>query len=170
MWDIEGILLDTKGYEQRAVERGQLPAGTPIHHMGIRLTIDDEFVIHIAETEMVTTPFNECREARDPVRGLVGLKIGSGWRKLINDAMGGDRGCTHLRELLYGMGTAAFQTVGRYRAHERRSAGLPEPVQLKPLPPLGECLGWSLEGGPVQRHYPQFFQSVPDNARLVAKE
>lgn len=156
-WDIEGTLLDSKAYDQVAVERGLLPAGTPIHHMRIRLTIDDAFTVQAVEVDMPATPFGECQRAQAPLALLVGSRIGGGWRKAINERMGGESGCTHLRELLFGMGTAAFQTVGRYRAYERKKAGLPEPVMLKPRPPLGECLGWAFDGEPMRRYRPEFF-------------
>ena len=157
LWDIEGTLIDTKAYDQAAIERGPLPAGTPIHHMRIRLTIDESFTVRSAQVDMPATPFGECQGATSTLQQLAGQRIGGGWRKIISEAMGGDRGCTHIRELLFGMGTAAFQTVGRYRAHQRTLAGEPEPVMLKPRPPLGECLGWAFDGGPVQRYRPQFF-------------
>jgi hypothetical protein len=106
---------------------------------------------------MPATPFDECQRSRAPLDLLVGTRIGAGWRKAIAEKMGGERGCTHLRELLFGMGTAAFQTVGRYRAYERKKAGLPEPVLLKPRAPLGECLGWAFDGEPMKRYRPEFF-------------
>ncbi|HEX2548116.1 MAG TPA: DUF2889 domain-containing protein [Ramlibacter sp.] len=157
LWDVEGTLLDTKGYDQVAVERGPLPAGTAIHHMRIRLTIDDTFTVHGVEVEMPTTPFGECQGGKPPLQALVGCRIGGGWRKAVQERMGGESGCTHLRELLFGMGTAAFQTVGRYRAHQRKLRGEPEPVLLKPRAPLGECIGWAFDGEPMRRYRPEFF-------------
>jgi len=140
LWDIEGTLHDSKTYAQESLARGLLPAGAPIHHMCIRLTIDEAFTVQAVEADMPATPFDACLPAAAPLQLLVGVKIGAGWRKAIAARMGKDKGCTHLRELLSGMGTAAFQTVGRYRAHQRRQAGLPEPVMLKPRPPLGESI------------------------------
>ena len=166
-WDIEGTLEDTKGYAQTSTERGYLPAGAAIHHMGIRLTIDDNFKVLAVEVGMPVTPFDECQGAKPPVDKLVGASIGSGWRKVINEAMGRELGCTHLRELLFGMGTAAVQTVERYRAHERRLAGKPEPVRLKPPPHLGQCISWAFDSGPVKRHQPNFYgwQPVPQASK-----
>lgn len=161
LWDIEGTLLDTKAYDQMSWERGALAAGTPIHHMRIRLTIDDAFMIRDVDVSMPATPFDECQKARSPLALLVGVTIGRGWRKSISEAMGAQSGCTHVRELLFGMGTAAFQTVGRYRAHERRQKNLPEPAMKAPRSPLGECIGWAFDGGPMKRHRPEFFQWRP---------
>ena len=161
-WDIEGVLMDSKAYDQVLLEKGLMQAGSPIHHMRVRLGIDDEFVIHEAFAEMPATPFGACQPAREPVQGLVGAKLGKGWRRRIDECMGGELSCTHLRELLNGMATAAIQTVGRYRAHQRRTAGLPGPVMLYPKPPLGECLGWAFSGEVVKRFRPQFHGWNPD--------
>jgi hypothetical protein len=156
LWDIEGSLHDSKAYDQPVTDRGPMPAGMPIHHMRIRLTIDEGFTVRAVQAQMPATPFDECQPAAAPLQALVGVTIGGGWRRAIGERLGGVSGCTHLRELLFGMGTAAFQTVGRYRAHQLRKAGLPEPVPLKPRPPLGQCLGWDFNGGPVKRRFPQF--------------
>lgn len=156
-WDIEGALIDSKAYEQTLLERGRMAAGEPIHHMQVCLTIDDDYLIHACKAEMPATPFRACQPAKLPVVMLVGAKLGKGWRKRVDESMGGQSGCTHLRELLYGMGTAAIQTVGRYRAHQRREAGVPEPVMTVPRPPVGECLGWAFDGEVVKRFRPQFY-------------
>lgn len=170
LWDIEATLLDTKAYDQVAIERGPLPAGTPIHHMHIRLTIDDSFMVREVQVAMPATPFGECQHTRAPLDLLVGSQVGRGWRKIIQEKMGGERGCTHLRELLAGMGTVAFQTVGRHRAHLRKQAGLPEPIQLTPRPPLGECLGWAFDGAPMQRYRPEFFGWRPPAAPAPSRD
>jgi hypothetical protein len=164
LWDIEGTLHDSKPYEQE-----RRPAGAPIHHMRIRLTVDDAYTIRAVEADMPATPFGqECLPAVDPLQLLVGVTLGSGWRKAIAERMGREKGCTHLRELLFGMGTAAFQAVGPYRGRKQKEAGKPEPVMLKPRPPMGQCVGWSFDGAQIKRHYPQFVgwrtpaASVPD--------
>ncbi|MDR2858139.1 MAG: DUF2889 domain-containing protein, partial [Novosphingobium sp.] len=126
LFDIEGTLHDTKayGYVMHGVERRP---GEPIHDMRVRLTIDDTFTVRAVEADMPTTPFDTCQPATAPLQSLIGVKIGAGWRNALAERMGKERGCTHLRELLAGMGTAAFQTVGSYRMHLRRQAGLPGP-------------------------------------------
>ena len=45
LWDIEGHLNDTKTYSFKSDHRGNVNAGTAIHDMSIRLTLDDNLKI-----------------------------------------------------------------------------------------------------------------------------
>ena len=156
LWDIEGELHDSKAYDLAMRGRGTLVAGAPIHHMLVRLTIDDDMKIVDIAAAMEATPFGECSEAAPPVRGLVGVTLGRGWRRAIDEAMGGTRGCTHLRELLFGTATAAFQTMGSHREQMRIERG--EPVQPQAEPPyyMGQCMSWAFDGPVVARIAPEF--------------
>ena len=49
LWDIEGHLVDTKTYAFENIHRGTIEPGTPIHDMWLRITIDDELLIHAVE-------------------------------------------------------------------------------------------------------------------------
>ncbi|MBP6677177.1 MAG: DUF2889 domain-containing protein, partial [Vitreoscilla sp.] len=63
--------------------------------------------------------------------------------------LGGVQGCAHLRELLFNMATAAYQTL---------------PDEAEPADParpphhLGKCLAWDFAGPVVARHHPMFFR------------
>ena len=60
LWDIEGSMTDTKPYPVENRDRDGINAGEPIHFMEIRLTIDDDMVIHEAEATTNAGPFNVC--------------------------------------------------------------------------------------------------------------
>jgi hypothetical protein len=156
LWDIEAELSDTKSYALERSERGPMPPGTPVHGMAIRATVDDAMTIRAIATSMDSTPFGECQQGNDPMQQMVGVTMGPGWRQAIERALGGVRGCTHLRELLFNMATAAYQTIPAYRDRLRRQAGLPEPDSNEPPYHLGKCISWDFDGPVVQRHYPQF--------------
>ncbi|MFN3570575.1 MAG: DUF2889 domain-containing protein [Polaromonas sp.] len=156
LWDIEAELSDTKTYALDRSERGEMPPGTPIHGMAIRATVDDQMTIREISTAMDHTPFGECQGGVDPMQQMVGVTMGPGWRQAIEKALGGTRGCTHLRELLFNMATAAYQTVPVYRERLRRQSGEPEAANAAPPYHLGKCLAWDFNGAVVQRHYPQF--------------
>ncbi|WP_240787161.1 DUF2889 domain-containing protein [Ramlibacter rhizophilus] len=156
LWDIEAELTDTKPFELGLYRPKPLPAGAPVHHLAIRLTLDDEFVVRDIVSALDATPFGECAQAGPPLAGLVGARVASGWRKAIDEAIGGTRGCTHLRELLANMATVAFQTIPAGQARLRQLAGEPEPVSDRPPFHVGGCITWDANGPTVQRHYPQF--------------
>ncbi|MEP6791244.1 MAG: DUF2889 domain-containing protein [Ramlibacter sp.] len=156
LWDIEAELTDTKAYALERSERGVMPPGTPVHNMLIRATVDDGMVIREIVTGMDATPFNECQQGNDPMQKMVGATMGPGWRQAIERALGGVRGCTHLRELLFNMATAAYQTIPGYRARLRRQAGQAETSSDQPPYHLGKCIGWDFDGPVVARHYPRF--------------
>ena len=124
LWDIEGELLDTKAIDlPRPNGSGVRKAGDPIHHMRIRVTVDTQLVVQAIEASL---------EAH-PVQGCPG-------------ALAGIAGCTHLRELLNNMATAAFQSIV--------SAFSTTPDQ--PPAYLGRCTGWDFHGPAVLQYYPQF--------------
>ncbi|MES2186861.1 MAG: DUF2889 domain-containing protein [Pseudomonadota bacterium] len=156
LWDIEGELIDTKSYPFTNPEGTQRAVGDAVHHMRIRLTVDDTLTVREAVAAMPSTPFGECPAAADPFGLLVGAQCGPGWRKAVDAAMGGVRGCTHLRELLGAMATVAFQTVASYRNFERRAGGEPMSARAEPHHAMGKCLAWDFDGPLVARIAPQF--------------
>lgn len=156
LWDIEAEMKDTKTYAIDRSEHGTMPPGTPIHDMLIRVTVDDTMTVREIATAMEHTPFNECQQGTDPMQQMVGATMGPGWRVSIDRALGNTRGCTHLRELLFNMATAAYQTIPSYRDRLRRQAGVPSAPSDKPPYHLGKCIAWDFDGAVVQRRYPQF--------------
>ena len=60
--------------------------------------------------------------------------------------------CTHLRELLFNLATAAFQTLP--------AAFTPADADEPPRH-LGQCTGWNLEGNGVRLYYPKFYRGQP---------
>ena len=157
LWDIEGELSDTKTYGFQRSDGSDMPAGRPIHHMGIRITVDESMTIRAIAVAMDHTPFSECIQGEDPMQRMVGARLGPGWRQSIERALGGVRGCTHLRELLFNMATAAYQTIFPWRERERRLAGQASQAVTEPPYHLGRCIAWDPDGAVTARYYPQFF-------------
>ena len=151
LWDIEAQMTDTKTYEQpRAGDRARAP-GEPIHGMAIRITIDEQMTIRAIAADMQATPFRECSKGEDPMQRMVGVRLGPGWRQAIDERLGNVQGCTHLRELLFNMATAAYQAVFPYRQMNLVPAEV-----TKPPHHLGRCIAWDFSGPVVARIYPQF--------------
>lgn len=165
LWDFDCELIDTKAMPIEMAEKGVLPAGSPVHHFRVRLTVDDSLTIRAAEAEPAATPFGICSQAANgPLQKLVGLTMGPGWRKAIEGAIGGVAGCTHLRELVFNAATAAFQTIPVYRERERRERGEPPLNGDKPPFFMGQCMTWSFSSPVVQQHAPQFYRAPQEAA------
>lgn len=149
LWDMEAELHDSKAHDMPSFRhQGVRLAGDPIHHMWLRVTIDRQLVVHAIEAAMDAHPLQDCPQARPALQGMVGACMARGWRQAIAQHMGGVASCTHLRELLFNMATAAFQTLPA-----AFGGGDPD------TPPrhLGQCTGWDFEGNGVKEYFPQFY-------------
>ena len=160
LWDIEAELHDSKTYAFKNIENVSLQPGEPVHHMFVRATIDASMTVVAIEAEMASAPFPECQSARDPMQGMIGKKMGPGWRQAIEAVLGNICGCAHLREMLFNMATAAYQTtVGR---RQKPLALALDTIPVSAMPHhLHKCMAWDLNGPVVQRHFPDFVGASP---------
>jgi len=156
LWDIDAELIDTKAYTMNSQEWGPLPPGTHVHDMAIRVTLDDRLTIRAIATSMRSAPFAECPNAVDPMQQMVGHTMGRGWRFTVDKILGANRGCTHLRELLFNMATAAYQAIPNYRMQKMQEAGTLPPSDGQPPQHLGKCMSLDFDGPVVRRYYPLF--------------
>ncbi|MFM7010155.1 MAG: DUF2889 domain-containing protein [Betaproteobacteria bacterium] len=157
MYDIEGELLDVKHYDYVNSDGNLRIAGQPLHRMKVRMTIDASMTLREIDAGMLATPFTECRGGTTTLDSLVGTSLSSGWRQAIDRVAGKTAGCTHARELLAAMATAAFQTVAHDLSMQRQSRGEPLYPSDTPAPMFGQCIAWDFDGPVVQRLAPQFF-------------
>lgn len=158
LFDIEARLLDTRAVVDNlpfGAPNGRLvQAGDAIHDMRIRLTIDASLVVRAVEVQMPSVPFETCPSVMPAHQGLVGAQIGKGWRRVVNENVGGVLGCTHLRELLMAMATVAFQTVGAWK---RKGKSAEDALKETSVPFfMNTCKSWAVDGPVVARLYPQF--------------
>ena len=158
LWDIEAELTDVKTFDFQVPNEVTFRANEPIHGLKIRVTLNAQLVIQDVVTSMDRIPHPECAGAPHGMHKLIGCTMGPGWRKVINQHVGGTDGCTHLREMLANMATAAYQTVPASRWHRRELAGLPQPEITKPPFHLGQCHSWALDSPTTQRAYPMFYK------------
>nr|WP_315135326.1 DUF2889 domain-containing protein [uncultured Limnohabitans sp.] len=158
LWDIEAALTDVKTYDFRVSTERPFPAQDPIHGLKIRVTLNDHMVIQDVATSMDDIPHPECAGAPHGMHKLIGCTMGPGWRKVINEHVGGTQGCTHLREMLFNMATAAYQTLPSGQWQRLELAGMPQPTVTKPPFHLDQCHSWAYDSPTVQRAYPMFFK------------
>jgi hypothetical protein len=156
-WEIEGELRDLRGYDTVVPEKGQLPAGAAVHHMTITVVVDEDLVVRDVVSRMNATPFRVCGEVEGSLKRMIGVRMAYGWRHAINERLGGERSCTHLRELLTNMATAALQAIPTWQAQDRKRQGLGPTGDSRPHY-LGQCHAWRLDGPIVHHHFPQFRQ------------
>ncbi len=146
--DIEGELIDTKNYDFPSSTHGLIKSGHPIHHMQVRITVDFELNIVAAEAVTIHGPYAICPKGAENIEGLVGLTIGPGWKRKVQQAIGGPKGCTHITELMGPMATTAFQTLYGEKARQKRSQlGADQSEQIKtPLPSLANsCIAYATD-------------------------
>lgn len=157
MYDIEGELLDFKHYDYVNSDGNMRFAGQPLHQMKIRITVDACMTLIEIDAGMLATPFAECQAGTATLDYLIGTSLSAGWRQAIDRVAGRTAGCTHVRELLAAMATAAFQTVADDLSMQRQSRGEPLYISDKPPPMFGQCIAWDFDGPVVHRVAPQFF-------------
>lgn len=163
-FDIEARILDVKAYGYTEPFRGRRAPGDPVHDMTVRLTVSPDMQVRAIEVDMPETPYGTCQGARAAFQGLKGAHIGPGWRKAVNEAVGGVRGCTHVRELLFPMATVAFQTIGGWSSDEpQTSAEQPReaPLRRSERPYfLDGCISWASDGEIVAQLHPEYATGI----------
>jgi hypothetical protein len=89
LWDVEAEMRDTKAYSMETLDRVALRPGQPIHHMKIRMTLDDDYVIRDLHAVTIDAPFGECQAGVPPLQQMVGVRVGKGWREVIESRLCG---------------------------------------------------------------------------------
>lgn len=173
LYDIEAQLTDAKSYGFSNQDRGFIEAGEKLHHMWLRLTVDDSMQIVASEAATDRAPYTICPQAAPNFARLTGLRIKPGFLREAARLVGGTAGCTHLRELLQQMATTAFQTINPHKAWRgakargeadvRGSDELDRRIAQKMLGGVGSivnsCLAYAVDGPIVRRRWPELVRS-----------
>lgn len=120
--------------------------------MWLRVTVNRQLVVQAVDVAMDSHPLKGCTEAQGALQRMVGCSMARGWRQAIQKHLGGVESCTHLRELLFNLATAAFQSVPAVFS----STHPDEPPRH-----LGQCTGWDFNGQGVKEFFPQFHGREP---------
>ncbi len=154
LWDIEGIITDTKSYSFSNYERDGIAAGEPLHQMRVRIAIDEDMVVREAEAVTEYSPFKMCGDIGPDYEKLVGIKIGPGWRKNVYSRLGKEKGCTHISDLVLGpIAVTAFQAVIPNR--EKR---MTEPADGSTPVTLNTCHALEESSPVVAWRWPNFYK------------
>jgi len=155
LWDIDGWITDIKEEAYTNFDRGEIPPGTPLHGMGLRITIDDAYLIVDAVAVQDFTPYTICPQITPAFKKLIGISLTKGFKNKVREALGGIQGCVHLVELLGPMGTAAMQTAAFKKNVALRAAGA-EGATVKP-PFFDTCHTWASGSSVVKREFPALY-------------
>jgi hypothetical protein len=121
--------------------------GDVIHHMEVTLTVawPDLLITAIVGT-MRTVPHPEvCPDAVPPLQSLVGVAVGRGFTRAVNERIGRERGCTHVAALIQAMGPVVRQGAGAAFGFVKPGSGAMPWF-------INSCQAWR-EGGPLHRQF-----------------
>ena len=161
LFEVEGRVTDRKPDDYVPAGFGKtVPAGTPVHDMGVRLVFDEHLVVRDVASFMDATPFPVCLGGGGALRAMVGVRMGSGWNREVRSRLAGAQSCTHLMELLIPMATTAVQSMAVLRNTE------PERYNAEGRPlQIDSCYAFGAGRDIVQRRWPDFYQSATDQER-----
>lgn len=152
LWDLEATLIDTKSYDFRFRNGVLCPAGHPVHHMHVCVTVNDQFVIVDARAFYDDAPYDaHCTSIADAYKGLIGLNLLRGFRHAVRDKFKRTAGCTHMSELCQVLPTLAVQGIAP------RIARRAQDLERKPLA-IGGCHALREDGEIVKEYYPKWYK------------
>jgi hypothetical protein len=159
LWDIEGRIIDTKPYRFKNRDRGGwIESDEALHDMSIRLTVTLDLEVVDVDAVIDASPYNYCKSANAMARNLIGLRIAPGWSDKSKRAMGANRGCTHLTELLGPVATTAIQTIASERIRRSESQG-----QRRPPAFLNSCHTYADTSPVVKLQWPEHYRAKNDD-------
>lgn len=166
LMDIEGRLIDVRGYDSVGAWRGEVPRGAPVHEMHVRLTIDDGLIIREVAAATDASPYPRCREPLVNLQRLVGLSVVGGFKKQVRVRIGGTEGCTHVLALIDAMSNVAVHAL----AGKRRNDGLQTMLGTYGTrtdgthPLIGSCHSYSPDSPVVAQLWPNHYRSKIDSS------
>ena len=155
LWDIDTRITDTKT-RVADLASGSRPAGTPIHDLWIRITIDTQLTIIDAQAVSDAVPYpGYCNTIGPAYKKLVGLNLLRSFRRELKDRLSGVEGCTHLTELAGVLPTAAIQAFAGDVLPTRD--GATDDGSAHPPFQIDRCHALRRDGPAVEKYYPRWF-------------
>jgi hypothetical protein len=151
LFDLEARLVDTKS-RPFPLMTGVREPGEAVHEMWIRVTIDRSYTILAVEASMPAVPYPGGCDRIEPAYGkLVGANLVDGFRRVVQDRLGGVRGCSHLTELVGHLPSTAVQM---FAGLVREIEGPEKPFQLD------RCHALETRSDTVRRYYPAWYRGA----------
>lgn len=164
LYEVEARLVDRKTHDFVTHSDGgkPVPAGHPVHEMGVRLVYDDKLRVHEVSTFTAAAPYAQCPDGGLALQSLTGLQMTKGWGREVRARLAGYRSCTHLQELLMPLATVALQTLSEVRRHRPDATD----ASGRPLK-IDSCYAYGAEREVVRQRWPQYFLT---EARPISDE
>lgn len=148
---VHGVLKDLRHVNIFDITGKMLEPGV-IHHMDVKLLIhSNPLTIEAAEAKMLHVPMDECHDTLDTIDQLIGVQIKSGFSKKIRTIMGGNRGCTHLCQLI---NTMSQEIVQGWLTHKSRKK-FPAPKDMDSFKEkaylIDSCRLWTKDGPKINQ-------------------
>ncbi|HJV81210.1 DUF2889 domain-containing protein [Noviherbaspirillum sp.] len=154
LWDIDAHITDIKTRATQLAS-GTRDAGSPIHDLWVRLTVDTKFNIIAADAVSDAVPYpGFCDTIGSAYKKLVGLNLLKGFREGVRHRLSGVQGCTHLTELAQVLPTAVVQAFAGDVLDTRDGASADEQSH-KPFQ-LDRCHALRTDGEAVAKYYPRW--------------
>lgn len=152
LWDMEAHITDIKTRDVQLMT-GVRVAGEPWHDLWLRITINTQMLIVAAEAVSDKVPYpGFCQTIGPDYQRLVGLSLVQGFRKQLQERLGGIAGCTHLTELAQVLPTAAVQAFAS-EVTRLRTQDDDEPT--RPFQ-IDRCHAMRADGAAVAQYYPRW--------------
>lgn len=158
LFELQAHLADRKTHDFVQPADGRMvPAQAPVHEMRVALVFDRDMIVREVQTSMDAFPYRTCPGGGDTLQSLIGLRIGAGWNSEVRKRLPSVDTCSHLKEMLTPMASAAFQTMTSVLSgllDERDSTG--RPVKI------GQCHAYGPTRDLVKTLWPEFYQANDD--------
>jgi len=148
---VHGVLKDRR-YIRVFDVTGAVKEPGIIHNMDVKLLIkSDPLMIEDAEAKMLHVPMNECHTTLDTMEKLIGVEIKSGFSKNIRNLMGGEKGCTHLCQLVIAMGQEIVH--GWLTQKRKNKSSMPKNIESFTEKEflIDSCRMWTRQGPKVKQ-------------------
>lgn len=158
LFEIEGRVMDRKPFDFRPPSGPRVVSSqAPLHDLGVRLVFDAERIVREVHTFSDAYPYAPCPGGGASLQALVGLRIGAGWSTELRKRLPPSETCTHLRELLLPLASAAFQSLAPFGDHEAVDAQGKSPL-------IDSCYAYGASREIVLRRWPAFHRPAAEAA------
>jgi hypothetical protein len=115
LFEVEARIVDRKPFDFKLASSGRVvPAGEPVHDLGVRVVFDAGRIVREIHTFGTTLPYRDCPGGGAALQAMVGVSLGRGWSSEVKKRLPASETCTHLKEVLIPLASAAFQSIAPF--------------------------------------------------------